>query len=94
MGGELITNLLAMRQSLLRLYQLFQTEQFIAMVVQSDASGGQFTTIPLTRRAQVTPTGLSERMLMLAQIGLQRSGTGLDRAHMQDQTASGWSQQP
>ena len=70
LGGELITNLLSMRQSLLRLYQLFQTEQFIALVVQSDASGGQFTTIPLTRRAQVAPTGLSEGLLMLTQISL------------------------
>ena len=94
LGGELIAHLLAIGHTLLRLHQLFQPQQLIALVVDGDTRCSQIAAIRLTRRAQVTPTGLSKRILMLAQIGLQRSGTGLDRAHMQDQTASGWSQQP
>ena len=94
LGGELVAHLLAIGHTLLRLHQLFQPQQLIALVVDGDASGSQIAAIWLTRRAQVTPTGLSKSLLMLTQIGLQRGGTGLDRAHMQDQTASGWSQQP
>ena len=94
LGLQLCFHLLAKGQTLLGLHQTQRTQQFIALIVDGNAGRRQIAAIGPASGWQVAPAGFSQGLLMLAQIGLQRSGTGLDRAHMQDQTASGWSQQP
>ena len=77
----------------LGLHQTQRAQQFIALIVDGMQAAANHGDRAGQRLADSTSRPQRE-LLMLAQIGLHRGGTGLDRAHMQDQTASGWSQQP
>ena len=78
----------------LGLHQTQRAQQFIALVIDGNASRCQIAAIRPASGWQVAPTSFSQGLLMLSEVGLQGCGAGLDRSHMQHQAARLGRQQP